>query len=72
MWQGRGEKEADRLLLIQTEHKIPAQLRKRRSGGREESLPCWVYGDGAMSGYHIVVKPGEAAASKTKPSLLFG
>lgn len=37
VWQRRGEREADRQLLIQTEHKIPAQSRKSGSGGREES-----------------------------------
>lgn len=71
LWQRKGEEEEDSQLLIQTEHRIPAQLSMNRSGGKESWLHrvCW---DGAISGYHILVKSGAAAASKTKPSLLLG
>lgn len=72
VWQRRREEEEGSQLLIQTEHRIPAQLSMNRSGGREESWLHRVRWDGAISGYRILVKPGAAAASKTKPSLLLG
>lgn len=49
-----------------------AQIKKEREWWQRRKLTALFALRWEISGYHVVVKPGAAAASKTKLSLLLG